>query len=696
MRDAGRGAPASPAQAYRLGEVQERYRFLAKLGSGGMADVFLGIQQGAEDFKRLVVIKRIHASWLEQEEGLRMFLDEARLVASLNHPHIVKIFDLSWMGRDICITMEYIDGESLAYVRRACKKHGHTIPLPVICKLMVEAAEALQYAHSAKTPDGKPLNLVHRDIGPQNLLLDANGYLKVIDFGIAKSANQTELTSPGMLKGKLPYMAPDLFTQTTIDGRLDIYALGLVFHEMLTLRQAFPFRKDVSVAEVMQRVTNEPLPPVSSLMPGLDPGLDVILAKATHKDRDQRYPNGAALAADIVKFAERCGGVATTAQVEEWFQQTFRDRIAQRRDFERLAMQRAEQPYSANAIAEGPTGFTSRTGELRPGSDPSISSGSIPNYPSVEGRRFNPYLFATLVFAMVIGGAFVFRALFWQEPEAVLDSRVNVDGISDNVYARSDPPGADIYVNGRLFGNTGSSGLNFRVEPNRSHELVLRLEGYDDYALMVPGESFGQRRIMAQLVPVRSEFTPEAVTSRKKPTRKRRPKPANRKAALAADAEPTPDADTAIDTEVIDAVANGEGAAEVVAATETVAAAEANLVEEATALVPRPPPPAPRLQADGPQGPVYQSLNDVLKRRVAGEQPQYPRVARSKGRETMLSVRVRINREGLIADHEFVDGDPLFHKEVSRALRSWRFRPHRIGGEPVETYAVLKFGFKLQ
>jgi serine/threonine protein kinase len=188
-----------------LVDVRERYQLLAKLGSGGMADVFLAVQLGVEDFKRLVVLKRIHSHWLGQRDSFKMFIDEAQLVATLNHPHIVKIYDLTWMGSDVCIAMEYVDGESLAFVIRSLREQGERIPLPVVFKIVTEACDALSYVHAATMQDGEPLNLVHRDICPQNLLLDSNGYIKVIDFGIARSiGSNVDNTSPGVLKGKLP------------------------------------------------------------------------------------------------------------------------------------------------------------------------------------------------------------------------------------------------------------------------------------------------------------------------------------------------------------------------------------------------------------------------------------------------------------------------------------------------------------
>ncbi len=410
---------------FPVANLQERYRLLAKLGSGGMADVFLGVQLGAESFQRLVVIKRIHARWLGKIEAIKMFIDEARTVASLSHPHVVKIFDLSKLGNDICITMEYVDGENLEYVMRATKRAKGRIPLPILCKLMLEACEALHYAHSAKTPDGKDLDLVHRDIGPHNLMIDRNGYLKVIDFGIAKSSARTDLTSPGLIKGKFSYMAPDVFKSSAIDGRVDLYALGLVFYELLTLRRSYHFKKDVTVAEVFQRVLNDKLPKPSSIVPGLPKQIDDIIAKATHKDRDQRYPNCESMAVDLRSFAKEHGGLAANSEVEAWFKEKFQQRIEKRQVFERRAMEKAKT-IAAKVEEEQSQGMAQSSGEVPlshvtnlSGIAPGLSNTSMAGAAKPK-RSFNPYFLVLVIFLLIAGTIVLVQQLFWANGDVPL------------------------------------------------------------------------------------------------------------------------------------------------------------------------------------------------------------------------------------------------------------------------------------
>lgn len=404
-----------------ISNLQDRYRILAKLGSGGMADVFLGVQLGVEDFQRLVVIKRVHSRWLGSSAAIQMFIAEARTIAALSHPNIVKIYDLSKLGDDICIAMEYVNGENLHYVRIACKKKKNPIPLPVACKLTVEACKALQYAHSAKSMDQTPLHIVHRDISPHNLMIDRNGYVKVIDFGIAKSSLRGDLSSPGLIKGKYSYLSPDVFKYKEIDNRADLYALGLVFYELITQQKCFPFAKDVTIAEVFKRIAKEDYPPASSLVPGIPKKVDEIIAKATHKDRQKRYQNCEEFSDDIRKFAKSFAGLASNEEARTWFGNEFKERLEDREEFEKKSMAKL------NNMASGASGTASLTidqrANLATSSTPGISkmrTGSLNKPPSESSAvsilakpPISPYVFALLIICLLASIAIMSYYLFW-------------------------------------------------------------------------------------------------------------------------------------------------------------------------------------------------------------------------------------------------------------------------------------------
>ena len=438
---------------------QDRYRILAKLGSGGMADVFLGMQLGEEYFQRLVVIKRIHSRWLKSKDALRMFVAEAQTVASLNHPHIVKMFDLARLDGDICIAMEYVAGENLDYIRKASKNSSQQIPLPIVCRIIIEACEALHYAHTATAPDGTSLDLVHRDVGPHNLMLDDNGYLKVIDFGIAKSSVQSDLTSPGMIKGNFSYLSPDLFRFEKIDCRADLYALGLVFYELVTLRRAVSFRKDVSVAEVIKRVLDVQLTQPSVLVPGMPKEIDTIVGMATHKDREQRYQTCEQMAAEVQNFAVHGCGLANNRDVENWFQKTLKRRISKRREFERSAIKKSQNLLQQETLdADAPIHSYDQLEESKRNM---VSGYHVPLSTSVMlgHDRSNPYVLLTKIFFVIIVGLgivfYVYRGKDLTQPQSTqnqIDSKKNNQPdkkvVEKNLWVGSVPANAVVAIDG--------------------------------------------------------------------------------------------------------------------------------------------------------------------------------------------------------------------------------------------------------
>lgn len=321
-----------------------RYRIVSKLCSGGMADIFLGIQLDQQVFDRLVVIKKIHRVDEADSDLSRMFADEARIVSTLSHPHIVQIFDFAEDADAFHIIMEYIDGENLGYILSELRKLNIRIPLPIVFRLMEQALEALQYIHTATARSGESLRIIHRDLDPRNLMMDGNGYLKIIDFGVAKAVLQTELTAPGLFKGKLSHVAPEMFTQPEIDHRADIYSIGLVLYEMVTGERPFRIGNSAAPAEAIRRIVDEPILPPSALRPDISPELEAIITKACHKDRDQRHQSAEALryAISCIAYNDTSGvGIASNAAVKMWFRTLFDERLAKRRLFEIKTIEKA-------------------------------------------------------------------------------------------------------------------------------------------------------------------------------------------------------------------------------------------------------------------------------------------------------------------------------------------------------------------
>ena len=275
------------------------YQLVSKLATGGMAEVYLSRAAGPGDFEKTLVLKRILPHLAEDPEFVRMFLSEARLAARLDHPNIVQIFDFGEQDGMYYLAMEYIDGLNLRVLLKQAHRAGMNLPPASCARIVTGACEGLAYAHEHADATGKPSNLIHRDISPDNLLLSRQGTVKVVDFGIAKAADQGHRTQTGVMKGKLAYMAPEQLHAKPLDRRVDVYALGVVFYELLTGQKPFDA---TSEANLMHAIASEPPVPASKRRSDLPGALQRILDRAMAKDRERRYPDCRAFQADLERF----------------------------------------------------------------------------------------------------------------------------------------------------------------------------------------------------------------------------------------------------------------------------------------------------------------------------------------------------------------------------------------------------------
>ncbi|MDJ0762398.1 MAG: serine/threonine-protein kinase [Myxococcota bacterium] len=481
----------SPVLTVSETEIFQQYQIVTKLGTGGMGDVFLGIQRGAAGFQRLVVVKQIHAHFFNQENTLNMFIDEASLIASLDHPHIVKLIDFCKTDTSIYLVMEYVDGETLKFVRSWCKKNGISIPFPIACKMIITACEALHYAHSTTSRNGDPLHIVHRDIGLHNIMIDRNGYLKIIDFGIAKSNIQTDDTSPNLVKGNPSYMAPDLFIDTKIDSRVDIYALGLCLFELLTLQRPFMFDKSAELPQIMHTITTQDLPPPSSLVDDLPPELDQIVLRAAEKERGKRYQTADEFAKSLKEIAATYSEDFDKQDVENWFTSTFKDRMEQRRQFERRATQKAQ---NAGASIDRLTGIHS----YPPPPTTTIMTSllpysSAPPGPAAGLKPFHLYLLIGALCTFFIG--FIAVIYFFFFAAAPRGAPI----VGDNLFVYSIPGDADLYINGAHLGTTGDQGRTLHITPQKAHSIEMYKRGYKVFTTSLTGPTTGLEKVVATL-----------------------------------------------------------------------------------------------------------------------------------------------------------------------------------------------------
>jgi serine/threonine-protein kinase len=291
-----------------------RYYPIARLGRGGMSEVYLAVARGPAGFNKLVVVKRLLANLVSETMFLDMFLDEARLAAQLNHPNIVQTNEVAIGDGTYFIAMEYLEGQPLLKVMQRLLP----TPLPVNIALRIGAnvSAGLHYAHTLTSFSGTPLGIVHRDVSPQNIFVTYAGQVKVVDFGIAKATGQTTETATGVLKGKIAYMAPEQVGGGAIDGRVDVFSLGVVLYEALTGQRIWgaPTR-DVNV---LKRLVDGDIPSSPrAVIPSIPEDVDAICRRALAADRDERYGAALEMHKEIQKSIARLPHAVTDHEIGE-------------------------------------------------------------------------------------------------------------------------------------------------------------------------------------------------------------------------------------------------------------------------------------------------------------------------------------------------------------------------------------------
>jgi len=299
----------APVGTLTAGAKLDRYEILAKLASGGMATVYVARAQGVAGFERLVAIKVLHANLAHDEEFISMFLDEARLAASIRHANVVGTLDVSGaleLGGAYFIVMEYIEGDHLGGLLSNAQKTGEKLPVPTSLRIIVDALAGLGAAHSLRDDTGKSLNLVHRDVSPHNILVGVDGVVRLTDFGVAKAEDRLTHTREGQVKGKLAYMAPEQATGVATDARSDLFSVGIILWECLSGQRLF--RADTTAA-TLYKLLHQKIPKPSSFDSALEP-LDGVLARALHRDPAERFSSAEAFARAIEDLAPVVGGLA--------------------------------------------------------------------------------------------------------------------------------------------------------------------------------------------------------------------------------------------------------------------------------------------------------------------------------------------------------------------------------------------------
>jgi serine/threonine protein kinase len=291
---------AHSVQVFVPGVRLGKYEIVRKLAYGGMAEIALARATGIEGFEKLVVLKRILPQYAENERYIGMFLDEARLAATLEHPNIAHVYDIGRDQGSYFFAMEYVQGQDVRHILKACKKSGQPLPLEQAIHIVLGVAAGLHHAHDKIGPDGRPLSIVHRDVSPSNVLVTYDGAVKLVDFGIAKARSRQTETRAGTLKGKIAYMSPEQCRGEPLDRRSDVFSIGILLYELTTGTR--PFRGETEFAVLNQIATKDVVPP-SSCMATYPRGLENIVLRALQRDRDMRYGTAQELQIALEHFA---------------------------------------------------------------------------------------------------------------------------------------------------------------------------------------------------------------------------------------------------------------------------------------------------------------------------------------------------------------------------------------------------------
>jgi serine/threonine-protein kinase len=456
---AGGSKPGIPRPPTAEGEEQlpkrfGKYTLIRKIAIGGMAEIFLALQRSVAGFEKIIVVKRILPHLAKDAQFVTMLLDEARIAATLNHPNVAQIYDVGQHDGQFYIAMEHVHGEDLRTVVRSMKgKNVTSFPLEHSLAIVLGMAAGLSYAHEQRTLDGEPMNIVHRDVSPQNVLVTFNGDVKLVDFGIAKAGrSNVEDTRSGKLKGKVPYMSPEQAQGLELDARSDVFALGVMLFELTTGRRLF---RGANEFETLKMIVEQPYPAPRSINTNIAPRLEQIIQRALEKDVAKRYQSAREMQAELQDFIRHEKLAVSPISLGEWMQMLFAEKLAQQKQLLMEGRQLAEI-LSLQAAAEEEAERNSLTG-----------SGVRSRRPS----RAPWFAVVGVLLAALAGGTFLWMRL----RDA---SRPTGPGV---IAVTSTPPGAGIWLDGALQRSRTPTTLR-DLPVGAAHSIKLTLEGYRPFA----------------------------------------------------------------------------------------------------------------------------------------------------------------------------------------------------------------------
>lgn len=537
-----------------------QYYLLERINVGGMAEVYKAKAFGEEGFERILAVKKILASIAEDEAFINMFIDEAKIAGQLNHPNIAQIFDLGKVDGSYFIALEYIGGKDLKTIFERARRLGEKVSVPRVCYTIMKVCEGLAHAHHKKDAQGQDLSIVHRDVSPQNVLISYEGEVKIIDFGIAKASGKTSQTQVGILKGKFSYMSPEQVRGLHVDNRSDIFSLGIVLYELLTLERLFLGDSDFDTLEKIRKVE---MSPPSLYNPHIPKELEDIVLKALAKSPEDRFQTSYEFAEALERFMRNQGFYFTNKDLGGYMKEAFNADI----EFENKKIEYYRslnlQPIEANSVSNSPApkNGASNGARSRPGLSwgeeemetqifdrdeeeiseadiiiasleskstvefdrwneefdsepirkphpteqvPSIAPRTQRNAPPPRKKRSNIIVFViALVFAFLGLGAFVL--LKWNKP-----AKLAVEA--------SGPPAVEIWINEKLM-HEGKTPHEMDLDPGPT-KIELKAEGFEPYVreqVIEKGKTYNLNQTLVASVVGDPDKKEEAIALRTNP-----------------------------------------------------------------------------------------------------------------------------------------------------------------------------------
>ena len=343
-----------PTSPKRIG----RYELCFELASGGMASVYLARAEGAPGFQKLIALKRIHPHLATEKDYVEMFLDEARIASGITHANVCSVFDFGEADGEYFMAMEYLVGEPLSRVHRrvvanADQRSSELLPARM-GRVIAGACECLHASHELKDSKGELLHVVHRDVSAENLFVTYDGVVQVVDFGIAHARQRVHHTSAGQVKGTFPYMAPEQMTAAVVDRRVDVWALGAVLWELLTLRRLFLRDTDVNT---MYAVLSGEIRPPSDYRKDVPPELDSIVLRALQRNPDERWQTAREMGTALRRFLAKQEELVGPAELADWMTELFPQGELRKRQLMEIA-----RTTDGTDLPEGVRGATEEPG----------------------------------------------------------------------------------------------------------------------------------------------------------------------------------------------------------------------------------------------------------------------------------------------------------------------------------------------